>query len=283
MGLQFELREQLPRTNERWRGPTAQPVRTVVPGHGDFRLGVRPVVQNDNGNWVRASLAWNNLTFQVRELNLDPVQHRWFSELIALYRAVRMVYSSREADWIYLDEFSSPLLWHFLGRANELGIAFVGTSKNVTVNLGAEARVSLDVTREAADLRLATTLAIDEVPHAVESAGTIGSHGIYAYNFAPHAAFTLAPTPHPLTGEQLALVGRASAATVPETDVTEFLTEYYPALRRRMRIVSTDASVRFADPARPYSCSRLASKRSTRSASARTWSIGRAQLSPGCR
>src|SRR5680860_662661 len=44
MGLQFELREQLPRTNERWRGPTAQAVKTIKPAHGDFRLGVRPVV-----------------------------------------------------------------------------------------------------------------------------------------------------------------------------------------------------------------------------------------------
>lgn len=251
MGLQFELREQIPRTNERWRGPTAQAVKAVKPGHGDFRLGVRPVVQNDNGNWVRANLAWNNLTFQVRELNLDPVQHRWFSELIALYRAVRMVYSSQEADWIYLDEFSSPLLWHYLGRADRLGIALVGTGKNVTVSLGAEARVSIDVTREAADLRLASTLTIDEVAHPVQAAGSIGTHGIYAYDFAPHAVFTLAPTAHPLTSEQGRLLGRPSTAIVPEAEVMEFLTDFYPALRRHVAIVSTDASVRFAEPAPP--------------------------------
>ncbi|WP_051972974.1 DEAD/DEAH box helicase [Cryobacterium sp. MLB-32] len=251
MGLQFELREQIPRTHERWRGPTAQAVKTVKPGHGEFRLGVRPVVQNDNGNWVRANLAWNNLTFQVRELNLDPVQHRWFSELIALYRAVRMVYSSQEADWIYLDEFSSPLLWHFLGDADRLGIALVGTGKNVTVTLGAEATVSLNVTRDAADLRLASTLTIDAIAGSVEAAGAIGSHGVYTYDFAPHAAFTLAATSHPLTPEQRSLLGRPATAIVPEADVNEFLTEFYPALRRRMRIVSTDASVLFAEPAPP--------------------------------
>ncbi|TFD79990.1 DEAD/DEAH box helicase [Cryobacterium psychrophilum] len=251
MGLQFELREQTPRTSERWRGPTAQPVKTVKPGHGDFRLGVRPVVQNDNGNWVRASLAWNNLTFQVRELNLDPLQHRWFSELIALYRAVRMVYSSQEADWIYVDEFSSPLLWHFLEQANVLGIALVGTKKNVAVTVEAEARVSLDVTRADGTLSLETVLTLDDRPHPAEQAGVIGTHGIYTYSFAPHAVFTLAPTLLPLTTAQRALIGKPTTAVVPEADVAEFLTEYYPALRRTVPTTSTDASVHFASPAPP--------------------------------
>jgi len=251
MGLQFELREQTPRTSERWRGPTAQPVKTLRPGHGDFRLGVRPVVQNDNGNWVRANLAWNNLTFQVRELNLDPRQHRWFSELIALYRAVRMVYSSQEADWIYLDDFSSPLLWHYLEQASVLEIALVGTKKNAVVAVAAAARVSLDVRRADGTLRLDTVLTLDDSAHPAEQAGVIGTHGVYTYSMDPHAVFTLAPTREPLTTAQRALIGRPAAAVVPEADVAEFLTEYYPALRRTLPTTSTDASVQFAAPDPP--------------------------------
>ncbi|MDH6237687.1 DEAD/DEAH box helicase [Cryobacterium sp. CG_9.6] len=251
MGLQFELREQTPRTSDRWRGPTAQPVKKLTPGHGDFRLGVRPVVHNDNGNWVRASLAWNNLTFQVRELNLDPTQHRWFSELIALYRAVRLVYSSQEADWIYLDEFSSPLLWHFFEQATVLGIAFVGTQKNVSVSVADTASVSLDVTQAQGALNLAAVLTLDDRPYPAEQAGAIGTHGVYTYAFTPHATFTLAPTSQTLTTAQRALMGKASAAVVPESDVTEFLTEYYPALRRTLPTTSTDASVIFDAPPPP--------------------------------
>jgi len=251
MGLQFELREQLPRTSERWRGPTAQSVTSVAAGHGEFRLGVRPVVRNDNGNWVRAKLAWNNLTFQVRELNLDPAQHRWFSEFVAVYRAVRLVYSSQEADWIYLDQFTSPLLWHFLDEAAALGIEFVGLSKHVSVTVAREAAVSLDVTRAGRGLRLTTRLTLDGAAHRSDHSGPIGTHGLYTYGFAPHASFVLAPTAQPLTSEQSRLIGRPASVLIPAPDVAEFLTEFYPVLRRALQIDSTDTSVAFPDAVPP--------------------------------
>jgi len=84
MGLQFELREQTPRTNERWRGPTARTVTTVRPGHGQFRLGVRPVILSAHGSWVRTNVAWNQLGFHLNRLNLNPEHHRWLSQLLAL-------------------------------------------------------------------------------------------------------------------------------------------------------------------------------------------------------
>ncbi|MEB0285799.1 hypothetical protein QN355_04445, partial [Cryobacterium sp. 10S3] len=206
MGLQFELRELTPRTDERWRGPTAQTVTSLRGGHGTLRLGVRPVVLNARGNWVRGSVTWNQLSFHVNRLALNPEHKRWLSELWALNRAVRGVYTNQEADWLYLDDFESSLLWAHLGEARRLGIALVGTKKGATVTVAAEAVVALDVTQSPSEtaatapagsapgLRLTTTLTIDGNAQPPAQAGAIGSHGVYVYAQTPPASPTSTPT-----------------------------------------------------------------------------------------
>jgi superfamily II DNA or RNA helicase len=270
MGLQFELREQTPRTNDRWRGPTARPVKSVRPGHGEFRLGVRPVLRNARGNWVLGGLAWSHLSFHVNRLNLNPEHHRWLSQFVALHKAVRGVYTSQEADWLYLDDFTSPLLWALFAEAGDLGIGLVGSAKGAVIAVGSRATVSLDATAvapgtaevpaaagtadsaPAGDLHLTTRLSIDGRAHRPEQAGAIGTHGVYTYELEPSPVFTLAPTGGDLTGEQRRLLGRPDLVVVPASDVAEFLTEFYPRLRHTLPMTSTDASVRFpeADPPR---------------------------------
>lgn len=249
MGLQFELREQTPRTNDRWRGPTAKPVKALVPGHGEFRLGVRPVIQNANGNWVRSNVTWSHLTFQLNRFNLDPEHHRWISQFAALYKAVREVYSSQETDWIYLDNFTSPLLWPLLHEAEQLGIGFVGARKDVVVRVGSLAEVSLDAsqTDAAGPLVLQARLHIDGTRYPLEAAGAIAGHGLYSVRFGTPTVFTLAPSAGPLSGEQRHLVGQLEAATVPAADTAEFLGTVYPTLQRSVTVTSTDASVHFPE------------------------------------
>ncbi|HSP51555.1 MAG TPA: DEAD/DEAH box helicase [Cryobacterium sp.] len=252
MGLQFELREQTPRTSERWRGATARPVTAVRPGTGDIRLGVRPVIRSARGNWVHAPGSWNQLAFHRNRLNLDPGHHRWLSQLMALHRAVRGVYTSQETDWLYLDDFASPLLWTLFDEAAVLGLPLVGSRKDATVRVTGAAQVSLDARTDAAGLRLTTRLLFDGVAHPADQAGAIGSHGVYGYLLDPHPVFTLAPAAAPLSAEQCRLLGRPVSALVPADEVAEFLTDFYPALRRTLPVTSTDASVHFpqADPPR---------------------------------
>ncbi|WP_241992902.1 DEAD/DEAH box helicase [Cryobacterium frigoriphilum] len=249
MALQFELREQTPHTSERWRGPTARTVTRVQPGHGDFRLGVRPLLQNARGSWVRGDLAWSKLSTQAAALNLNREHHRWFCEFVAVYRALRGVYYSRETDWLYLDDFTSPLLWHLLAEGAALGIDLRTSAKDGVVTVGSGASVSLDVRAPAADtaLHLSTRLTIDDEPHPCEFAGAIGTHGLYSYRLTPPPVFTLAPTGVPLSHEQRRLLGQPASIEVPAPDVDEFLGEFYPRLRTRMPITSTDASVRLPE------------------------------------
>ncbi|TFD32180.1 DEAD/DEAH box helicase [Cryobacterium sp. TMT1-62] len=272
MGLLFELREQTPRTNDRWRGATARPVTNVRPGQGEIRLGVRPVIRSARGNWVRTDVAWNQLGFHRNRLNLNREHHRWLSQILALHRAVRGVYTSQETDWIYLDDFVSPLLWTLFDEAETLGLRLVGSTKDATVSVGRAAHVSLDASRNAAGafsntgaagalsntgaagtqgLLLTTRLLFDGTPHPPEHSGAIGGHGIYGYALGPRPVFTLAPTVDgPLTAEQRRLLGAPGTVLVPADETAEFLSDFYPALRRTLPVISTDGSVRFpqADP-----------------------------------
>lgn len=244
MGLQFELREQTPRTKHRWNGPTARTAKSTS-ALAEYRLGVRPVIRNDKGNWVRTNVGWNTFSYQVNRLGLDPAQHRWFSQFAALHRAARNVYAvGQDLDWLYLDDFHSPLLWNLLAEATSLGIELVGSRKDAVVTIGTAASVSLDATADT-DLHLNATLSIDGTQHAPQSAGLLGDHGVYAYTLEPTASFTLAPTPGRLTDEQKRLVGTSNNVVVPAADIDEFLTEFYPRLRHTIPITSTDATVEF--------------------------------------
>lgn len=242
MGLQFELRELTPHTRHRWNGPTARTAKSTTE-LGEYRLGVRPVIRNSKGNWVRNNVGWNTFSYQVNRLGLDSAQHRWFSQFAALHRAARNTYAAgQDLDWLYLDDFSSPLLWNLLTEARSLGIELVGTRKDSVVTVGGAAVVSLDATADT-DLRLDAVLTIDGERRSPATAGLLGDHGIYTYALEPTPMFTLAPTAERLSGEQRRLIGRSSSVVVPAADIDEFFTEFYPRLRHTIPITSTDATV----------------------------------------
>jgi superfamily II DNA or RNA helicase len=252
MALQFELREQTPRTPDRWRGATAKTASGQIRRGASYRLGVRPVVLSGSGNWTRSSVSWNSLGYQTNRLNLRVEQQRWFAQVAALHRAVREVYAGQDGDWLYLDDYQSPLLWPLLADAEELGIAIVGSKKSSVVTVGTTATVGFDASvpdqaSASGELRLRATLAIDGRSHPLGSAGRIGNHGVYAFELTPTPSFALAPTPRPLSDEQASLIGSPTELVIPAGDVTLFLAEYYPRLQRGIEVTSTDGSVRLPE------------------------------------
>jgi superfamily II DNA or RNA helicase len=255
MGLLFELREQTPRTNDRWRGATAVRASAGRARTGVYRLGVRPVLQSDSGKWVKSTLTWSNVGYQLNRLNLNVEQHRWFCQFVPLHRVDRPVYNGQDTEWLYLDEFESPLLWHLLVEAGRLGIALAGSHKDARVSIAETASVALDAVLTAAELTLTPRLTVDGVPHPVGDAGTIGSHGVYAFSLGTDPAIVLAPTPEPLSADQRRLLGAigpgAEPLTVPAGELAEFLTGYYPTLRRGVPVTSADASIQFPLPPPP--------------------------------
>ena len=243
LALQFELREQTPRTRDRWRGPTATTATSREPGT-EYRLGVRPAIMSAAGNWVRGNVTWNSLGFQTNRLTLNSEHQRWFAQFVALYRATtRDVYTGQDTDYIYLDEFHSDLLWRLIADARRIGVELIGTKKDVVVTVGSVAEVRLDAVRaDDSGLSLSPVVAIDGVELPPAAAGAIADHGVYTTTFGP-TVVNLAPTASPLTAEQRALLGSGAAVHIPASDVEEFLGSYYPSLRRTIDVTSSDDSV----------------------------------------
>jgi superfamily II DNA or RNA helicase len=240
IGLLLELRELIPRSRSQWNGPTAKPATAT--SRGAVRLGVRPVLLSATGNWTRGNIGWNSLGYQANRLDLANDQQRWFAQFAALHRSTREVYSNQEVDWLYLDDFHSPLLWQLLADGQARDIALVTGKKETSVTIGGDAAVSIDARLEG-ELRLSPILRVDGESHPAVTAGAIGDHGVYAWELEPRPRFTLAATSAPLLDEQRALLGAVKPVVVPAADVDEFLRDYYPRLSRTITVTSGDASV----------------------------------------
>ncbi|WP_309072226.1 DEAD/DEAH box helicase [Arthrobacter sp.] len=233
MGLQFELR------------PTTGPTGNHRRGYRGYKLGVRPVIQNAKGNWVKNNLAWGNISYQTYGLKLDPDQHRWFAQFPALHRGTGVTYFGNNDSWLYLDDFSNPLLWQLLQEAQRLGIAFVGTKKSVTVQLASQAVLLLDATTVDNAIQLCPAINIDGENHPPDSAHVIANHGVYTAS--EDGVITLAPTTRKLTDHNRELLERTRPVRIPEAEKQEFLAGFYPRLIQSIDVVSSDGSVTFPE------------------------------------
>ncbi|WIE55693.1 DEAD/DEAH box helicase [Curtobacterium sp. MCBD17_003] len=279
MGLQFELRDLVPQRLAR-----AAAGRDAARSVGSrVRLGVRPVTRSAAGNWVRGQLTWGSLPYSRNRLGADPDQHAWFLQFAALHRSAHAAYAPGESDWLFLDEFASPLLWPLLHEAERLGIALVaagakaaargrgrsasagtgtgtgtGTAPDPTADtdaravvVGREARVVLDASRTSDGVQLGALALVDGRPIPPGAAGAIGTHGVYAFRRSPALHITLAPTPTPLREDQRRLLTTGDRITVPPADVDEFLHDVSPRLRGSVDLVSADGSLELPDRTPP--------------------------------
>ncbi|ROS62600.1 SWIM zinc finger protein [Frigoribacterium sp. PhB160] len=260
MGLLLELRPRLRGSRSRWDadsarvgprdapGPTTPTGPASLDGPPSWRLGVRPVTLSRTGNWVRGDLTWTSLPYQMNRLAIAPEQHSWFGQFAALHRSAVATYTPGESDWLFLDDFASPLLWPLLAEAERLGISLVTGKRATDVTVGGEARVTVDA-RHADDgsLVLSTGATIDGIHHAAGSVAPVADHGLYVATPQPHLAVLLAPTPSPISPDQRRLLTTARDVVVPAGDSDEFLREWYPSLRQSVVVTSRDESVAFPE------------------------------------
>jgi superfamily II DNA or RNA helicase len=261
MGLLFEVRE-LGAVRDRWRGASARLADVNTPASSDVRLAVRPVIRSGAGNWVRNTVNWGSIAYHTGRLRLNPDHQSWLGQLAALDKGTRGNFGFTEADWIYLDHISSPLLWPLLQTAADLGIALVGGKKGHPVVVGHAATIAVEITSATAarpddeagrepgsDLHVAPAVRIDGARQPLARTRLIGEHGLYSWTFDDSPTLTLAPTGGPITGEQRQLLKNTAPVIVPAADADEFLTQYFPKLRRTVAVSSPDESV--ALPAAP--------------------------------
>ena len=239
MGLLFEVRDRAPAPRPGGRRPPGGTGRSMPP-----RLGVRPVTLSATGNWVRGSLTWTSLPYQLNRLAVDPDQHAWFGQFAALHRSVVATYVPGDADWLHLDDFASPLLWPLLAEASRLGVAFVTGKRATDVTIGEQAQVTVDATRAADGAVLLTAgVSIDGSTGRAPIAGVVGDHGVWTAETSRALSVVLAPTAAPLGADERRLLTLTPEILVPAAETAEFLADFYPALRRSVDVVSSDSSV----------------------------------------
>ncbi|GAB2891494.1 SNF2-related protein [Neomicrococcus lactis] len=244
LALQFELVDSQAVNYSGW-----MPRSAGQPSRSRYRLAVRPMVKNSAGKWVRSNLRWNTISFKTYGLTLDEEQHRWFCQFVPLYRANGQLYFGNDNDWIFLDEFSSPLFWPLLREAEDLGIELITSTKDIDVEVGPTARVEVGISKDndGAGLRLAPTLHFEGVDEPLvlsdeRAVGGIGNFGIYFEDPANHR-IVLSPVTGRLNASELSIVRQPESLRIPEEAAQEFLSAGYPRMRRRIRVQKLDESI----------------------------------------
>ncbi|MBC9928688.1 MULTISPECIES: DEAD/DEAH box helicase [unclassified Leucobacter] len=252
LALQFELREMIPRTTERWNGPTSRAIKPGQdPGSGIYRLGTRPAQRTERG-WARGNLTWSNIGHQGGRLHLDGSQQRWFRQFFALHRAAAPLAVGQDASWVFFDDFVSPALWAMLHQAEALNIKLVSSGSHTPVQLHAGAVLSLDAASQAdggLHLRPRLTLDGEEVPF--RDSGAISDHGLYLAARDKARAVHLASVAGGLSAAEIGLLATGDQAipvAVPAAERDSFLADGVPALRTGFRVESVDDSVALPAP-----------------------------------
>ncbi|MFL4473706.1 DEAD/DEAH box helicase [Paeniglutamicibacter sp. MACA_103] len=243
MGLQFELQDTTLSAHQQWAPGSG--VGQLKAASRRWRLGVRPVVRSGDDRWARSNLRWNTISFKTFGLNLDVEQHRWFCQFVPLHRAKGELYFGEDNDWLYLDEYSSALLWELLAEARTLGVALVGMRTNTRILLASPAQVALGTQAAADGLALAPAVSLgghNFILDAHTAAGSIGNHGVYVAT-EDHTEILLGQVPGGLSHSELALLHHPEALNVPEAETEEFFSRVYPRLARKLKVTSPDASV----------------------------------------
>ena len=245
LGLQFELRDSRDASRRQYgagQNPKAVGARGV---RSRFTLAIRPVIRNPQGRWIRSALRWNTISFKTYGLPLDPEQHRWFCQLVPLYRANGELYFGEDNDWLIFDDFASGLVFSLLEEAHELGIELVGSGEISGIELVNAGRVYFDAQRSSEGLELTPTMDIGSRTIALGEdvvAGSVGRHGVWALAEDGHTV-QIAPVEHTLEPETRFLVRRPSTITVPAGEEEQFFSGLYQRLGRRVSFVSRDGSV----------------------------------------
>ena len=218
------------------------------PGRQELR--VRPLQRGRSGRWVRSGVSWD-------ELDVSSGLHRneqreWLLQLrSAAGPAARYVYP--RSAWLNLSTVGSSF-WSLIDSAGEIDLALVGpgTAQPPVRLENQPAAVELDLRREPqGGLRLQPMIRAGNEVVALGSLGLLGdpAHGIFIVDATmPLRLIRLA---QPMTHELRQLVLDSHPIRIPSADEDRFLTDYYPRLRRKASVVSTDPAVRLPDYVAP--------------------------------
>jgi superfamily II DNA or RNA helicase len=231
----------------------SRPAAQGGPGPG---IRLRPVVCSPSGNWVRTGISWNTLDYfgYGRSPGRETAEkRRVMKELLALSRlsGPRFSYSQAEPE-VWLEEIHSRRVWDLLREAQDVAVPLLESgrpARPVTLRPTA-ASVTLDLTRTAGGFRLEPQVEVGHVPVPLASSLLLGrpAHGLAWWaDESPTVAarpgrLHLASLAGPVDDTLGAFLHRGPVL-VPQRDAKRFAQEFFPVLRRRVAVISSDRSV----------------------------------------
>jgi superfamily II DNA or RNA helicase len=246
LGLQFELVLTAPRAS----GGSASGIR------------LRPVLRSRSGNWVRTGVSWSDLDYfsYRRSVTGRGAEHlALLNELLALSRVSSRHSSYGSAETVWLQAINSRRLWDLLLEARdiELPLLHSGSQAGPVDLRTAPASVTLEASRGKNGLELRPRVETEKGDVPLESSLLIGrpAHGIAWWDSPADPADPTAATVRlgltPFAAPVDEGMRRFLASTpvrVPSPDEHRFLRDFYPRLRRRIEVRSSDGSVDLPAP-----------------------------------
>ena len=223
--------------------------RTATP---ELSLSVRPVTKAPGRRWETPSgLTWRGNSYY-SSWAFPQDQLNWLCSLADLNPEIKHDYWNGNARWQLLSGFVDAAVWPILREGQRLGVSFVGNAARDVVQMAGVAEIQANLVRGADDvLTLSRLVLVDGQPLRSTLMGAVGKGGLFTVDVGSSTRLvTIAPVGHRLTDDDLALLG-LGAVQVPASDIDTFMGSYYPVLRQRISITSSNNSVDLPAPPRP--------------------------------
>ena len=220
------------------------------------RVRLRPVVPGRSGRWVTTGVSWRDIEQQYGYPKITRQARDALLPIVSGFRANVSSYMYGYGDVaIHLDDLG-PVVWHLLREVERSGVPLLSSRDGTPVELSEPAEPVLDLVR-ATPLASAKNSgghsSSDDLvarAHIRLSDGTSGPVGeltlvgdpVHGVVLDLSGRLVLAPLSPPLDASTAALM-RGGGLRVPADDIPRFMSSYYPALRERLRVVSSDGSV----------------------------------------
>ena len=169
-------------------------------------------------------------------------QQAWIKETLAVVRSQHTNYYSSYSDvLVHLDDLG-PGIWRMLADAKRAGFALVGPHGG-TIEIDDEpTQAVVDLGRQADGSVTITTALVHRDGQRVPVDALLIGDPAYGAVVSERNDLRLIPIDPPMDSSVQRLLAAGSVA-IPEPDVTQFLTEFYPALSHRVTVTSQDGTV----------------------------------------
>ena len=219
------------------------------------RLLMRPVRRGQRDRWVYSGVSWSDLDYPSDELLPD------LQDLLRQFRAAAGTaarYASPRSAWLTLGDVSTSF-WSLLDQAARVGLRLVTEKAGSPVLLAERVGVRLDL-RSTAEGGLSGAVQLPSevwAPAELFEATATGDPTFGLIGDPAHGAYWLAAPTVPggprdvvlarlhkaLPTELRRLVEQRTTLDVPAGDRERFLTDFLPALRRAVPVVTSDDSL----------------------------------------